>query len=213
MIRPIDLVIEHRTRAATVVAALVVCGIASTAVGPTRGAEEGGRLAQAPSTPAPAPAIEPVWVPKVMRIERAQETRQRVDEGPEKHRYLIRPPIGLATDGSFATLEGRIRIAGVRLPERSHMCRYADGRRWPCGVRAQAFFGATLGARIDCRARPGEATPPLVDCTTAQNRTVAATVVGQGWSDVDPDTADARLTAMRDKARAEGLGMWATTPP
>ncbi len=211
MIRPIDLVKENRRRAVTVVAALVACAFAASAGSPSQGAEEGGRISQA--QPMPAPSTEPVWVPKVMRIERNQETRQRVDEGPEKHRYQIKPPIGLGVDGSFATTEGRIRIAGVKLPERARMCRYTDDRRWPCGVRAQAVFGATLGARIDCRARPGEATPPLVDCATTQNRSVATTVVGQGWSDVDPDTADAKLTALRDKARAEGLGIWATTPP
>lgn len=181
-------------------------------------AEEAPPTASAPAAPA-APAQQtsppPIWVPNVIRIDRNAETRQRiVDEAETRRRFQVVTPLALAEDGSFATTTERIRLAGIRLPDRKKMCETTDGRRWSCGVRAHATFVATMaGKRIECRPRTAEATQPLlVDCRL-DGRPIAEGLVAAGWADIDEATADAGLKRVKTRAVEEKRGLWSTSLP
>ena len=170
-----------------------------------------------PARPAPAQTTSPppIWVPNVVRIDRNAETRERiVDEVETRRRFQVATPLALAEDGSFATTTERIRLAGIRLPDRKKMCETADGRRWSCGVRSHASVLATIaGKRIDCRPRTAEPTQPLlVDCRL-DGRPIAEGLVAAGWADIDEATADAGLKRAKARAVEEKRGLWATSLP
>ena len=202
---------SNRRRPVALAACLAGFVVFGVAIGASR-AQEG------PSHPAP------IWVPDVVRIDRSKERRERVDERgtvpatpaaeDDRHRFIASPPLRGAEDGSFETTEGRIRIAGIRLPERARLCVTDDGRRWGCGVRALASFSALLtDKRLECRPH-GEAvrTPPLYDCLS-NRRSIAETLISAGWAEVDGESADARLAPLEAAARLRRLGMWAKDLP
>lgn len=169
----------------------------------------------APAAPTQHSSPPPIWVPNVVRIDRKAETRERiVDEAETRRRFHVVTPLALAEDGSFATTTERIRLAGIRLPDRKKMCETTDGRRWPCGVRSHANFVATMaGKRIDCRPRTAEPTQPLlVDCRL-DGRPIAEGLVAAGWADIDEATADAALKRVKARAVEEKRGLWSTSLP
>lgn len=187
---------------------LVMSSRAPAETGPPRTTEAAPR----PSAQTPGP----VWVPDVVRIDRSRDTRERVvPDGTDRRHFVVATQAAVARDGSFSTNEGRIRIAGIRLPERGRVCRTADGRRWACGVRAFVAFSTTIARRgLDCRpvsAGP-DARPPLHDCLM-DRRSLAETLVSAGWVEVDPASANEKLTALGARAKVEGVGLWANAPP
>ena len=81
------------------------------------------------------------------------------------------------------------------------------------GLRAHAAFTAMVsGVRLECRPRPGDTVPPLVDCLSGM-RPVARTLVAQGWAEANPASADPKTIQAEAKARAEAVGLWSKAPP
>jgi endonuclease YncB( thermonuclease family) len=200
-----------KRRVVTSVAALVVLGLAGVVM-PTHASAQ---TSEAASSPRDGRTSTPVWVPNVVRIDRGQEKRERVEEDiAGRLRFVAVPPLAVSEDGSFATEGGRIRIAGIRLPERGRICGGESGRRWTCGVRAHAAFSALVARRrLDCRpVATGGAPAFLYDCRV-ENRSVAESLVAAGWVELDTATADARLTALGARAEAEKIGIWSSDPP
>jgi len=191
----------------TPVAAFVVCGLALTMASGAR-----AQGSEPPPAPRDARPAGPVWVPDVVRIDRGQEQRPRVEEDTSgRRRFVAVPPLSIAEDGSFFADGGRIRIAGIRLPERGRICRGEDGRRWTCGVRAHAAFAALIARqRLDCR--PVADAASLYDCR-AENRSIAEGLIAAGWGEIDPATASPRLVALGRRARTEKVGLWSPDPP
>jgi endonuclease YncB( thermonuclease family) len=203
-----------KSRAATLVTALVCLSAVTFLPGAPAQTEE----VEAPKAAAPtgAPNVAPVWVPNVVRIDRGSETRERVVEEIDD-RFTLMPtsPLTIHRDGSFAAMGGRFRIAGLRLPERSLLCETRDLRRWPCGVRAHAKFSAMLaGQRLACRPHgtPDEQ-QRLYDCATPDRRSIAGTMIAEGWAEADTATGDAKLAGLQAKAQSAGLGIWGKDMP
>lgn len=206
---------SDKRRAVTLVAALfvVAAAISSAEAGDTDPGVGPAGVVTPPSEPKPD-APPPIWVPNVVRIDRTKQTHERIEVIDERRPFIGAAQAAPGEDGSFSTDGGRIRIAGIHLPDRNRLCTAEDGRRWACGVRAYvAFTSRVTLKKLACRPRGvAETGLGLFDCEVG-HRSIAQSLVGEGWAEVDEATADATLSALGARARAAGRGLWAKEPP
>ncbi|TBW41034.1 thermonuclease family protein [Siculibacillus lacustris] len=168
--------------------------------------------------PTPAPSAQPVWVPTPMRIDRKTEERQRIAPSDDTTAPRLSGRAGLpADDGAFPFAGGRARIDGLAPPERRRLCTGESGARWACGLRAHTMLVAMInGQDLVCRPKSENADTAAVqvmsDCRS-RGRSIAETLVGEGWVDLDPGFADPALLRLHATAVERGRGLWAKEPP
>lgn len=119
----------------------------------------------------------------------------------------------VAADASFSAEGRRWRIAHVSLPDRQKRCETEDRRHWRCGVRSWArFSGILAGVRLRCRpAGDPAADLPALECYR-HGRSIAATLLMEGWAEPSPD-APAELVAAHDSAKRGERGLWSPVIP
>lgn len=172
-------------------------------------------LAAEPPTPR-APSA-PIWTTTPTRIDRSQETRERIAPAPAADplpRFVVRSA-RLADAGALLIDGRRHRLFGIAAVEPGRVCTDADGWRWACGLRARGALAVLAsGHTLLChRFEETRGEDPVVDCLW-QERSLSERLVADGWADLDADgRATPALAAALEEARRGRRGIWSTAAP
>lgn len=166
--------------------------------------------------------VAPLWTNGPVKIDRDTQERERERlpdrrfssrSGAETWSLRVDAFPRVESDVSFLAGGRRWRIAHLRLPELGRRCPLADGREWPCGVRAWAHVsGFFADHRLRCRPAEHEDDPvPVLECSKG-GVPVADALVSSGWVMVTED-APADLAALRRRAVTRERGLAAKEIP
>jgi endonuclease YncB( thermonuclease family) len=167
--------------------------------------------------PPPRAPSAPIWTTTPTRIDRSQETRQRIAPAPAADplpRFVVRGA-RLADAGALLIDGRRHRLHGIVALPPEHLCTDPDGRRWACGLRARGALAVLAsGHALLChRFEETRGEDPVVDCLW-QERSLSERLVADGWADLDADgRATPALAAALDEARRGRRGIWAAAAP
>ena len=177
---------------------------------------------------AEAPPGQPIWTQVPTRIDRSQETRERIDAPARTidDRIYVRvdSPARMVDAVTFVADDKAFRLAGIRPFERTLICRTPAGLRWACGIRsATALSGWIAGRVVGCRAVGPEETrpsgpaalprPPIVPAACDLDKDpLALRLVREGWAEPE-DPRDALLAPAAEAARRDRRGIHADGPP
>ncbi len=158
----------------------------------------------------------PVWTLKPTRIDRSKQTYERVaPEVPPAAPLLIAvtPPIDLKQDATFRAGDRQVQLAGLVLPDRQKLCDTETGRRWACGIRAQARLAALLTQTpLQCmQVNPTGSAIPALQCASG-GTDIATKLLSEGWADPSPDATD-ELKRAAAEAHARQRGLWSANTP
>lgn len=173
-------------------------------------------LAAAEPQPTRAPSA-PIWTTTPTRIDRTQETRERIAPAPAADplpRFVVRDA-RLADAGALLIGGRRHRLFGIAAVEPDRVCTAADGRRWACGLRGRVALSVLAsGHALLChRFEETRGEDPVIDCLW-QERSLSERLVADGWADLDADgRATPTLAAALDEARRGRRGIWSTAAP
>lgn len=179
----------------------------------------------APAEPAAAKAgrVRPV-APDVVAQPRVQPGElQRVAPRDPLSRFarpLPKPPprnLGriyrpyIAAAGRVAGSGVAVTLAGVEVTSPDKTCTDAEGREWPCGMRARSAFRSFVRGRALACDLPPELTEKsyTVACRLG-GRDVGEWLVRQGWALAVPG---GRYAQAGSEARAAGRGLYGAAPP
>jgi endonuclease YncB( thermonuclease family) len=116
----------------------------------------------------------------------------------------------VATAAGLMEAKGyRIAVAGIE-PVRPEETCDADGRSWPCGMRARAAFRAWLrGRSITCELPPQPDREIIVAPCMVGKQDVAEWLVESGWARA---TGDGEYAALGEVAEQAGKGIFGAPP-
>ena len=105
-----------------------------------------------------------------------------------------------------------VTLAGIEVTPADRTCTDAQGREWPCGMRARSAFRSFVRGRALACDLPPELTEKnyTVACTLG-GRDVGAWLVGQGWA--LPGPGSDRYEKLASEAREAGRRMYGAAPP
>lgn len=170
-------------------------------------ASAGIAAAQSP----PRETAPPIWTNVPTRIDRSQETRERIEPPPPPPRRVVLAEPARVIDSATLIVDGRTRrLRGLLAVPRDRLCVDRDGRRWTCGMHARgALVQAIEGRAVLCRPAPADALDPPLDCDVA-DRSLSERLLAEGWADLDDEgRGDPALAAARASAERDGRGVWA----
>lgn len=128
---------------------------------------------------------------------------------PRNQGRLYRPYIDAA--GRVSGSGVVVTLAGIEVTPLDRTCTDAQGREWPCGMRARsAFRGFVRGRALACDLPPELSQESYTVACTLGGRDVGEWLVGQGWALPAPDSRYAELAA---EAREAGRGIYGMAPP
>lgn len=160
--------------------------------------------------PTPRSQAETPWTNGPVRIERGPggDERPRIATDPGVA-VTFRRPLLLAEDGLLPTDSRPVRLDRVRLPPRDQLCGTAEGGRWSCGRRAATRLNALLAGRAALCGRAADADAAVIagDCRVG-GRSVAETLVEEGWAEPTAAADDAALQRLFARARQDRRGLW-----
>ena len=174
---------------------------------PERRAPTAGRIRPIAPEVVALPELEPE---QLVRIEPraplstfAAPTRKRRDHG-----RIFRPLIQSA--GKLTGSRLAIEIAGLVPTDEDAICTDADGRQWPCGVRARTAFRSFVRGRALTCELPEEINEKryVVACALGKHD-IGNWLVAQGWAAPAPDGP---YVQAGDEARAQRRGIYAAAP-
>ncbi len=158
----------------------------------------------------------PLWTLKPTRIDRSKQTYERVTPEPPAAAPLlitVTPPIDLKPNATFRAGDRQVQLAGLILPDRQKLCDTGNGRRWACGIRAQARLAALLTQTpLQCtQLNPAGSAIPALQC--ASNGTdIATKLLSEGWAEPSPEASD-DLKRAASEGHAKERGLWSTSAP
>ena len=122
---------------------------------------------------------------------------------------LLHRPVADAA-GRVRSGDITVTIAGLDLVEAERNCTDAEGRSWPCGVRARTAFRAFLRGRALSCDLPAEMEVKQADVACRLGKVdVGEWLARSGWAEA---RADGPYAALGDEARREGRGIFGAAP-
>jgi endonuclease YncB( thermonuclease family) len=120
--------------------------------------------------------------------------------------------VAKVADGDTFTLDDKtkVRLWGIDTPEKKQECQAADGKPYPCGIRAQQALEAfALGRKVTCEDKQkGGSYGRRVAACAVDGKDLAGFMVSQGYAvDYKKFSKGAYLGAQR-QAQAEKRGIW-----
>lgn len=104
--------------------------------------------------------------------------------------------------------ETKIRFFGIDAPEMKQKCTDADGRRYPCGVRAQEALQAKIGGRpLACEKKDTDSYGRIVAVCRLEGADINGWMVANGWAVAYTRYAE-DYAAAEAEARAAKRGLW-----
>lgn len=155
----------------------------------------------------------PIWTNVPTRIDRSQETRERIEPPPSPPRRVVLAEPTRVIDSATLVVDGRTRrLRGLVAIPLDRLCVDLQGRRWTCGMRARgALVQAIEGRAVLCR--PADTPDPPLDCDVA-GRSLSERLVAEGWANLDDEgRGEPALAAARASAERDGRGVWARAAP
>lgn len=161
----------------------------------------------APQVVAP-PRIAPDELQRVEPREPLSRFAQPLPQRPKNRGRIYRPLVAAA--GLVAGSGLTVTIAGLEVTPADETCVDAEGRSWPCGVRARSAFRAFVRGRALACDLPDELDKRdhTVACTLGR-QDVGAWLVSQGWARALPGGPYAEAG---EAARAAGKGIFGLAP-
>ncbi|MCF3932144.1 hypothetical protein L1787_01785 [Acuticoccus sp. M5D2P5] len=137
------------------------------------------------------------------------------ERAPDPTRYRL---VIIESAGLINARTHMIELAHVDAPAADDKCTTADGREWPCGMRARTALRRLVQRRavdcldLDAGAETAADAPAAADGPSIANCTVAGVdlsrwLVEQGWARPAADAPDA-FASLADEARSAGRGLY-----
>ena len=129
---------------------------------------------------------------------------------PRNPGRVYRPYIDAA--GRVAGSGVVVTLADIEVTPPDKTCTDAQGREWPCGMRARsAFRGFVRGRALACDLPPEPAGTDYTVACMLGGRDVGLWLVVQGWA--LPAPGSDRYAKAADEAREAGRGIYGMAPP
>jgi endonuclease YncB( thermonuclease family) len=122
-------------------------------------------------------------------------------------------PVRLSDGDSFRLGDQRYRLQGIDAPELHQDCKDANGKDWPCGMRARSELRRLIGTHpVECRAVTIDRFGRIVANCTAGGKDLAEEMVRSGFAVVFTRPGfSSPYDKAQTQARAEKRGIWAGT--
>ncbi len=119
-------------------------------------------------------------------------------------------PVQLSDGDSFRLGDMRYRLHGIDAPELHQDCKDANGKSWPCGIRARSELRRLIGTHpVECKAVTVDRFGRVVATCQAGGKDLAEEMVRSGYATIftRPGFSSPYAKAL-DEARADKRGIW-----
>jgi endonuclease YncB( thermonuclease family) len=129
------------------------------------------------------------------------DTQRRPSRSMHIANAAVTPSGAITGDGQT------VQLYGVMFPDAKRICATASGERWPCGRRAYiVLHNKVIGQAVSCAPRAAT-DPPVADCFLGEVN-LAAWLLSEGLTRLQPDIGDKDLIAAEAGARRAKRGLW-----
>lgn len=120
-------------------------------------------------------------------------------------------PVQLSDGDSFRLGDMRYRLHGIDAPELHQDCKDAQGKDWPCGIKARSELRRLIGTYpVECKAVTVDRFGRVVATCTAGGKDLAEEMVRSGYATVFTRPGfSSPYDKAQAQARTEKRGIWA----